>query len=67
MTDKKETPIKPSTPRTPDGVFTTKTNNQTFIIKVFFNSDSKMNFQDKLLRVMLSERRLEPINSNPQI
>jgi hypothetical protein len=42
-------------PRKPDGTITTQINNQTLIIKVFFNHDSKETFQDKLLRVILAE------------
>jgi hypothetical protein len=30
-------------------------NNQTLIIEVFFNHDSKETFQDKLLRVILAD------------
>ena len=43
------------TPRKPDGTITTQINNQTFIIEVFFNHDSKETFQDKLLRVILAD------------
>jgi hypothetical protein len=43
--------------REPDGTITTQTNNQIFIIKVFFNHDSKEAFEDKLLRVILAEER----------
>jgi len=39
----------------PDGTLTTKINNQTFIIEVYFNHDSKETFQDKLLRVILAD------------
>jgi len=46
---------KTTPPRKPDGTITTQINNQTFIIKVFFNHDSKETFNDKLLRVMLAE------------
>ena len=46
---------KLATPLNSDGTITTKINNQTFIIKVFFNHDSKETFQDKLLRVILAE------------
>jgi len=46
---------KTDTPRKPDGTITTQINSQTFIIKVFFNHDSKETFNDKLLRVILAE------------
>ena len=41
--------------KTPDGTLTTQIDNQTFIIEVFFNHNSKETFQDKLLRVILNE------------
>ena len=46
-----EKPLK--TPRKPDGTITTQINNQTLIIEVFFNHDSKETFQDKLLSAIL--------------
>jgi hypothetical protein len=52
MTKPTETP---TAPRTPDGTITTQINNQTFVIEVFFNHDSKETFQDKLLRVILAD------------
>ena len=45
----------PTIPRTPDGTLTTHINNQTFIIEVFFDHNSKETFQDKLLRIILTE------------
>jgi len=39
----------------PDGTLTTQINNQTFIIEVYFDHDSKATFQDKLLRVILAD------------
>ena len=41
--------------KTPDGTLTMQTNNQTFIMQIFFNHDSKETFQDKLLKVILAE------------
>jgi len=52
MTTTTETPTAPIKP---DGTITTQINNQTLIIEVFFNHDSKETFQDKLLRVILAE------------
>lgn len=45
----------PSIPRTPDGTITTQTDNQIFIMDVFFNHNSKETFEDKLLRVIQTE------------
>ena len=55
MRNTRETPTTPTAPRMPDGTLTTQINNQTFIIEVFFDQDSKESFQDKLLRVMLAD------------
>jgi len=52
MTNTTETP---TAPRKPDGTITTQINDQTFIIEVFFNHDSKETFQDKLLRAILAD------------
>ena len=56
MTKTTETP---ATPRKPDGTFTRQINNQTLIIEVFFKQNGADTFQDKLLRVILSEKKLE--------
>jgi hypothetical protein len=45
-------------PRKPDGTLTTHTNNQTMIMQVFFNHDSKETFEEKLLRVVLAEEMM---------
>ena len=45
----------PTAPSKPDGTLTTQIDNQTFIIEVFFDHDSKETFQDKLLRVILAD------------
>ena len=55
MTKPTETSTKPTAPRKPDGMLTTQINNQTYIIEVFFDHDSKETFQDKLLRVILAD------------
>jgi hypothetical protein len=47
-------------PRPPDGTLTMRIDNQTFIMEVFFNHDSKETFGDKLLRVILAESMKEP-------
>ena len=51
----------PSTHRKPDGTLTKQTENQTFIMQVFFNHDSTETFQDKLLKVILAEELTAPI------
>lgn len=51
QTDKEQTP-----PRKPDGVLTTKMEGKTFITEIFFDHDSKDTFQDKLLKVIRSEK-----------
>lgn len=45
----------PAGNRTPDGTLVTHTDNQTFVMEVFFNHESKETFQDKLLRVIFAE------------
>lgn len=52
MTKTTETP---DAPRKPDGILTTRINNQTFITEIFFNHDSADTFQDKLLKVIAAE------------
>ena len=49
----------PTTPQKPDGIMKTQINNQTLIIKLFFNHNSTETFQDKLLRVILTEKQIE--------
>ena len=44
----------------PDGTLTTQTENQTFIMQVFFDHNSKETFQDKLLKVILAEKLTAP-------
>ena len=56
MTKTATTPIIPTAPRKPDGIITTQIKNQTFIIEVFFNHDSKETFGDKLMKVILAEK-----------
>jgi hypothetical protein len=46
----------PTGQKKPDGTLTTQTENQTFIMQVFFNHDSNETFQDKLLKVILAEK-----------
>ena len=53
-----KTTATPTPALSPDGIMKTQINNQTLIIKLFFNHKSKETFQDKLLRVILSEKQL---------
>ena len=63
MRNTRETPTMQTTPRKPDGTLTTQISNQTFIIEVFFDHNSKETFQDKLLRVMITDL---PMGANRQ-
>ena len=56
MTKTTKAPITPTVPRKPDGIVTTQIKNQTIIIEVFFNHDSKETFGDKLMKVILAEK-----------
>jgi hypothetical protein len=51
----------PTGQKKPDGTLTKQTENQTFIMQVFFNHDSKETFQDKLLKIILAEELTAPI------
>ena len=41
----------------PDGIFTKKINGKTFVTEIYFDKKSKDTFQDKLLKVVKSERK----------
>ncbi len=58
MTEKPETPVagEQTASRKPDGVLTTKMEGKTFITEIYFDHDSKETFQDKMLKVIRSER-----------
>jgi hypothetical protein len=56
----------PTAQRTPDGTLTTQTKNQTFIMQVFFDHDSKETFQDKLLKVILAEKLTAPVTTETE-
>jgi len=51
----------PAGKRKPDGTLTKRTKNQTCVMQVFFNHDSKETFQDKLLKVILADELTAPI------
>ena len=56
----------PAGQKKPDGTLTTQTGNQTFIMQVFFNHDSKETFQDKLLKVVLAEKLTAPVTTETE-
>ena len=41
----------------PDGILTKKINGKTFVAEIYFDKKSKDTFQDKLLKVVKSERK----------
>ena len=41
----------------PDGVLTKNINGKTFVTEIYFDRNSKDTFQDKLLKVVKSERK----------
>ncbi|MEY6436144.1 transposon-encoded TnpW family protein [Corynebacterium pseudotuberculosis] len=44
-------------PPKPDGIITKKINGKTFVTEIYFDKNSKDTFQDKLLKVVQSERK----------
>ena len=46
-----------ATPRKPAGILTKKINGKTFVTEIYFDRKSKETFQDKLLKVVQSERK----------
>ena len=59
MTEKQKTQTneEQATPRKPDGVLKKKMNGKTFVTEIYFDKKSKETFQDKLLKVVQSERK----------
>ena len=59
MTEKQEVKTKGerAIPRIPGGVPTKKINGKTFVMEIYFERNSKDTFQDKLLKIVQSERR----------
>ena len=45
-----------ATPQKPNGVMIKKINGKTFVTEIYFDKKSKDTFQDKLLKVVKSER-----------
>lgn len=50
-------------PLIPDGTMITQIENQTFIVELFFNHDSNETFQDKLLKVMLTDMQMTALRA----
>ena len=46
-----------ATPQKPNGVMIKKINGKTFVTEIYFDKKSKDTFQDKLLKVVKSERK----------
>jgi len=46
-----------ATPQKPNGIMIKKINGKTFITEIYFDKNSKDTFQDKLLKIVQSERR----------
>ena len=59
MTEKQEAQTKEerAIPRKPDGILTKKIRGKTFVSEIYFDPNSKDTFQDKLLKVVKSERK----------
>ena len=45
------------TTKKPDGTFVQTLDRQTFIVDIFFNHNTQETFEDKFLRVILTEER----------
>ena len=57
-TDIKEIQTEEQQPqKKPDGILTKKINGKTFVTEIYFDRKSKETFQDKLLKVVQSERK----------
>lgn len=61
MTEKQkpQTNEEQATPRKPDGILTKKMNGKTFVTEIYFDKKSKDTFQDKLLKIVQADERLE--------
>lgn len=56
---KPQTKEERGTPRKPDSILTKKINGKTFVTEIYFDKKSKDTFQDKLLRVVQADERLD--------
>ncbi|MFC4804800.1 hypothetical protein [Filifactor villosus] len=61
MTEKQkpQTNEERGTPRKPDGILTKKMNGKTFVTEIYFDKKSKDTFQEKLLKIVQDDERLE--------
>ena len=59
MTEKQEAQTKDERvmSRKPDGILIKKIRGKTFVSEIYFDKESKDTFQDKLLKIVQSERR----------
>ena len=59
MTEKQEAQTKEerATPRKPDDILTKKIRGKILVIEIYFDKKSKDTFQDKLLKIVQSERK----------
>ncbi|BAH81839.1 transposon-encoded TnpW family protein [Streptococcus dysgalactiae] len=55
--DEIQTVKEQTIPQKPDGILTKKINGKTFVTEIYFDRKSKDTFQDKLLKVVKSERK----------
>lgn len=46
-----------ATPQKPNGIMIKKINGKTFVTEIYFNKNSKDTFQDKLFKIVQSERK----------
>ncbi len=59
MTEKQEAQTKDerATPQKPDAILTKKIRGKIFVTEIYFDKKSKDTFQDKLLKIVQSERK----------
>lgn len=59
MTEKQEEQTKEerAIPRKPDDILTKKIRGKIFVTEIYFDKKSKDTFQDKLLKIVQSERK----------
>ena len=59
MTEKQEAQTKEerAIPRKPDGILTKKIRGKTFVTEIYFDPNSKNTFQDKLFKVVQTEKK----------
>ena len=55
--DEKQTVKEPTIPQKPNNIIIKKIRGKTFVTDIYFDPKSKDTFQDKLLKVVKSERK----------